>query len=542
MSDRSLYQRILTERGAQALPEPKPPRPSAAVVLWRRIDAGHIEVFWVQRAESLPFMGGWHAFPGGGLSKRDLHVPIEGVPRGLETPHEVSSQPESLRLEDHSPDPDLVPGLTACALRELFEETGILLVRELLPEGASGPIASANLLEEMRQRLLARELGFGEILTELGLTADASNLVFAGRWLTPPFAPLRFDNRFFLLEWPVEARQQPSLAGRELVDGEWIAPEEAYRRWERFEVLAAPPILHLLKVLGEAGPERALPRLREPREADMGPFRRIEFRPRVLMLPLATATLPPATHTNAYLVGGSELALIDPGSSDTEEIDRLRRALDDLTERHGQHVVAIWLTHHHPDHIGAVEVLREELEVPVLAHTETARRLQGRIAVDGELVDDQVLQLAGRAGEPDVVVKVLHTPGHARGHLCFFEERGRSLIAGDMVAGISTIVIDPPEGDMDVYLKSLRRLIELEPRTLFPAHGPAIKNAVAKLRELVEHRLWREKKVLAAWREGKRTAEEMLPEVYDDAPEAAWPLAQRQIEAHLERLRRADRL
>jgi ribonuclease/clavin/mitogillin len=546
MSDRTedpgLYQRILSQQ-KRLRPPTSRCRASAAVVLWRRTQGDDLEVFWVKRAETLPFMGGWYAFPGGGLSRRDLEIPVEGVPRGLETPSETTDLPESLHVGPEPPPPDLVPGLTACAVRELFEETGVLLVKELLPGGAAGPVASAASLDELRGRLLAHETTFGEILTELGVTPDVSPLVFAGRWMTPPFAPLRFDNRFFLLEWPAGATLQPSLAGRELVEGEWLPPADGYRRWQRFEVLAAPPILHLLKVLAEDGPERGLTRLREPREADMGPFRRIEFRPGVLMVPLATATLPPATHTNTYLVGGRELALIDPGSSDPEELDRLKRALDDLAESHGQRVTAIWLTHHHPDHVGGVRAIREHLGVPVLAHAETARRLEPRgFRIDDELSDRQVLRLAGRDGEPEVTVRVLHTPGHARGHLCFFEEGGRSLLAGDMVAAISTIVIDPPEGDMDDYLASLRRLIELEPRTLFPAHGPAIKNAVEKLRELLDHRLWREEKVLTAWQGGKRTPKEMLPEVYDDAPRVAWPLAERQIEAHLERLRRAGRV
>jgi len=513
------------------------------VVPWRRIGPDRIEVYWVRRAESMPFMGGWYAFPGGGLSKRDLAVPVEGVPRGMETASDTTKLPRSLRTGSEPPPPDLVPGLTACALRELFEETGILLVQELLPGSTAGPVASAGLLEELREKLLARETTFSDLLQELDLHADASSLVFAGRWMTPPFAPLRFDNRFFLLEWPPEATLQPSLAGGELDLGEWLPPAEAYARWERLEALAAPPILHLLEVLAEDGPEKGLPRLREPREADMGPFRRIEFRPRVLMVPLATATLPPATHTNAYLVGGRELALIDPGSSDATAIADLVEALDDLRERHGQEVTALWLTHHHPDHVGGVRALRERLGVPVLAHAETAIRVRRLgIAVDEEIADGQVFRLAGLAGSPEVTVKALHTPGHAPGHLCFFEERGRSLIAGDMVAGIGTIVIDPPEGDMDAYLASLQRLIELQPRTLFPSHGPTIKNAVEKLQEYLDHRLWREEKVLTAWRDGIRATGEMLPRVYDDAPREAWPLAEVQIEAHLQRLRRAGRL
>jgi glyoxylase-like metal-dependent hydrolase (beta-lactamase superfamily II) len=138
-------------------------------------------------------------------------------------------------------------------------------------------------------------------------------------------------------------------------------------------------------------------------------------------------------------------------------------------------------------------------------------------------------------------VRVLHTPGHARGHLAFLDEAGGSLLAGDLVAGLGTIVIDPPEGDMDDYLASLERLAALAPKTLFPGHGPAVLDAVGKLREYVRHRLWREARILAAHEEGL-SAREMLPRVYDDVPEAAYPLAERQVLAHLLRLRKIGKI
>ncbi|HMB53481.1 MAG TPA: hypothetical protein VKU40_09205, partial [Thermoanaerobaculia bacterium] len=292
MSDEaSLYERVMAQAAGAVRPEPKPPRASAAVVPWRRDAEGDgIEVFWIQRAVGLPFMGGWHAFPGGGVSSADLAVPVQGMPDGLdETQSTADAFPES--LADGLPDgvtlePDLVPGLLACVVRELFEETGVLLVEELHPDHHEGPVTSTGHLDEARDRLLAREVRFSEVVNDLGLTPDASPLAFAGRWLTPPFTPLRFDNRFFLLEWPRRAALQPTVREVECADGEWIEPGEAWRRWQSGEVIAAPPILHILKVLAEEGPEGALPRLRHPADADLGPFRRIEFRPGVILLPL----------------------------------------------------------------------------------------------------------------------------------------------------------------------------------------------------------------------------------------------------------------
>lgn len=530
----SLYELVLSNLSASSGAPGKAPlppvRPSASVVPWRRSGNG-IEVYWIRRADELPFMGGWHAFPGGGLSRTDAAVPVTGTPAGAGEGPPAAGFPESLGGGTDDPGPDLVPGLVAAALRELFEEAGLLLAT---------PAPDPARLEEARRTLLAGEASFADTLAGLGATPDASRLVWAGRWVTPPFAPVRFDNRFFLLEWPYEESVQPSFHAGECAEGEWIAPREAWERVWQGDGLTAPPILHILEVLAQEGPEAGLGRLRDPSETNLGPLRRIEMRPGVVFFPLATHTLPPAMTTNTYLLGTGEAVLVDPGSPLDEENERLERALAVARDRLGRRVTAIWLTHHHPDHVGGVARLRKSLGVPVLAHPETAERLAGRgLAVDGELTDGQRIVLAG---DPPFPVSVVHTPGHARGHLCFLDETWRSAIMGDLVAGLGTIVIDPPEGDMDAYLGSLARLAALRPQTLFPAHGPAVRNAVAKLREYIDHRLWREEKILDAWSRGLHTPEEMLPTVYEDVPPQAHPLAQRQILAHLERLRRIGRI
>jgi len=552
MSDGTLYERVV-EQGGFAPPAAKV-RASAAVVLWRRRPDGEVEVFWVRRAPAMRFMGGWHAFLGGTVSRDDLALDkarwIVGRPQGLSGERVSGSMPPALTAGLDPLGPDAVDGITAATLRELFEESGLLPLAE-----GSGTLP-AHRLDDAREAVEQKEADFGELLADWGsgdgVRLDASRLVFAGRWLTPAFAPIRFDNRFFLLEHRPE--DGVPRAGSEAAEAGWIRPADAVAAWERGEVTAAPPIVYILRTLAGCGgdPLTVLERLREPTDANIGPHRAIELRPGVLLFPLPTPTLPPAAHTNCYLLGPGDAVLVDPGTPWDEEIERLEAALAELAGRPGgsnRRVTAIWLTHHHPDHVGAVARLREHLGVPVAAHPLTAERLRARgIPVDRELVDGERIELAGPDGGgppgdgPPMTVRVVHTPGHAPGHLCFLEERLGSLLAGDMVSAVSTIVIDPPGGDMDDYLASLQRLRDLAPRMLFPGHGPAILDAAGKLEEFIDHRAWREEKVLAAWQAGQRDPEAMLPEVYDDAPRQAWPLAKRQIVAHLLRLRGAGRI
>ncbi|MCP4663061.1 MAG: MBL fold metallo-hydrolase, partial [bacterium] len=484
-----------------------------------------------RRSPALRFLGGWHAFPGGGLARSDAAVAVAGAPAGTSETTYTDALPGLADDERRRLGPDLIPGITACALRELFEETGLVL--------APG-VAADSELAAARRRLLADEIEFGALVAERGWNLSAAPLVFAGRWLTPPLWPtIRYDNRFFLLEWPADRTLQPEVVDGELDHGEWIRPAAALQRWEEGEMIAAPPILHILRVLSEVGPQAGLARLRDPGESNLGPYRRLEFRPGVILLPLLSPTLPPAATSNAFLLGREEVVLIDPGTPWPEEIDRLEQAVAAVAAQ-GRKLRAIWLTHHHPDHVGGAAEMRRRLGVPVLAHRLAAELLKVRgIAVDGELDDGERVELGG---DPPFAVRVLHTPGHTRGHLSFWVENHRSLLAGDLVSGMSTVVIDPPEGNMDDYLGSLERMIKLRPGTIFPAHGPPMLEAVEKLAELRDHRLWREEKINAVWRAGVRTPRKIVREVYTDVPKKLHPMAERQVLAHLERLRRIGKI
>jgi endoribonuclease LACTB2 len=247
--------------------------------------------------------------------------------------------------------------------------------------------------------------------------------------------------------------------------------------------------------------------------------------PGIRVLALRTPTLPPAAHTNVYLVGpeAGPVAVIDPGSPYPEQQALLDRALAEVPP------AAVLLTHHHGDHVGGAAALAARWSIPIAAHAATARRLAGRVTVN-QMIED---------GETAYGATAIFTPGHAEGHLCFAV--GDATIAGDMVAGLGTILIDPGEGDMAVYLASLERLLARPAMALLPAHGPMIADGHAKLREYIAHRLQREAKVAAALREQPRTLAELVADAYDDAPRALWGLAERSMLAHLVKLARERR-
>lgn len=529
MSQTHLYEEVLRRiAGMFPPPKPSPIRPSATVVPWRRGSGGRTEVFWVKRSPALGVLGGWHAFPGGGVGKHDAATPIGSMP--VVSPALNTSFPV---FDVRPASPDVSPDIVACAVRELFEETGLLL-----------STAAPTTLEEQREarrRLLARQTDFASILASFSASIDARRLTFAGRWLTPPVAPFRFDTRFFLLHWPEEEPVQPQVDGGELCEGEWVAAENALDRWRGHAIFAAPPTLYVLEVLAKEGPDRGLQRLVQHGDDVSRPMQRfIENRPGVVSLPLVTPTLPPARETVSYLLGRDEVVLVDVGSPFPGEIDRLAAVLDFMRDHLGKRLTAIWLTHHHPDHVWGVELLRRRVDVPVLAHPETAERVEPLgVRVDAFLRDGQRVQLAG---DPPLTVQVIETPGHARGHLCFLEEEHGALIAGDLVAGLGTVLIDPPDGDMDEYLASLERVRSLRPRTLFPAHGPAVLDPESRLLELIEHRLEREARILACWERGARTPAEIVPAAYSDVSPELHPFAERQVLAHLGRLRNLGKI
>jgi glyoxylase-like metal-dependent hydrolase (beta-lactamase superfamily II) len=369
-----------------------------------------------------------------------------------------------------------------------------------------------------------------ELLEETGAHIDPEALIDVGRWVTPAFAPRRFDTCFFLGKCPPGEQSHVATAEHDL--GEWIRPADAVARWMEGGILMAPPVLHALRCLS-AGLDGIEARMKGNPWAQGEPIPEIEMKPGIVLVPLRTPTLPPATHTNCYVIGGDEVVVIDPASPYEEEQALLDRVLEKRNVRE------IWLTHLHRDHVSGANHLRKRLGVRVVAHPVTAKDLEGVVEVDRTFRENEWLELAGKPGWS---LQVLHTPGHARGHICVFEARNGSLVTGDLMAGLGTVVIDPPEGHMATYLDSLRRMQGLPVTALFPAHGPVMASAKAKIQEYLDHRLERERRIFEAWQGGKRELGEIVKVVYTDVPPAMHGLAERSVMAHLEKLREDRRI
>ena len=250
-----------------------------------------------------------------------------------------------------------------------------------------------------------------------------------------------------------------------------------------------------------------------------------ELAPGVRRLLAPNPSMMTGPGTNTYLFGVAEIAVIDPGP----EIDA---HIDGIIEAAGAPVRWVLVTHTHPDHSPGAMALAARTGAAVLGRPAPEHGPQDRSFRPTRLLGDGDALETG-----EFTLEAVHTPGHASNHLCFRHAATNWLVTGDQVIDGSTVVINPPDGDMSAYIESLERLRAMNCDALLPGHGDRIVDPARAIERIIEHRLLRESRVLAAVRQHPRlTPHELVPHVYQDVSPHLFPLAERSLLAHLLKL------
>lgn len=427
------------------------------------------EIFAIQRQNYLKAFPGYWAPPGGKVEKDD----------------------ESFFLA-HPVTEGLDPRLFGAAVREGKEELGIDLREEI----SSGRIERVD---------------------------------FLGLAVTPDFNPYRFATHFFRFHF--NQKVPFTVDFNEAQRAHWVTCQELLSQYDQGQVLAVPPVIKLIQCLGENPDVRKIDDLNfDYDRTKFVPY--IENLKGIVQIMPESHTLPPATRTNAFLIGG---VLLDPSPRSDEEYDRFKATLAHFGFQ------KILITHHHPDHHERSMKLAREFAVPVLLSQDTFDRLSKKIpgyfsGVKTQIVKegDRVTSWLGRE------VLVYEVPGHDRGQIALASADMSWFIAGDLFQGIGTVVIGDDEGDMTEYFKTLEKVIALSPRVIFPSHGIGL-GGVNLLQSTLDHRRTRENQVLVMAKEGK-SVDEMLGLIYEGVQRELWPYARKNIEKHLIKLKAEKKL
>jgi recombination protein RecT len=542
--------------------EPVATRPAATVLLLRdAVDAGGIEVLMTRRSDKASFAPGAYVFPGGGIDALD-------------------ATPATHAAADRRPTQDEQHLTQAiAAIRESYEELGVLLARH-----ADGP-RKGSMADAQDIAAIDRHQPFVAQCTARGLRLAADSVFMLAHWITDRDLPRRFDVPFLVARMP--EGQEPVADEAEQFEPVWVRPADALARHEAGQFFMIFPTVRTLQRLAAYATTQAVfdaladelplwtscPRAgtlagKEARymESDQ-PYGELALvcpdgqivhpldwqteRPVPLLRNVQRLTAPnpgvmTGPGTNSYLVGdpATGYIAIDPGPADPEHLDKLWRAA-------GGDIRMIVCTHSHADHapgaapLQALCVQAGRARPPILGlPSAPTARAASAFTPDRPLQNHELLTLSGLAPDGKIThtLQVIHTPGHAANHLCLLLVEDALLFSGDHILNGSTTVVDPPDGNMADYLDSLDRLdavcAEHGVEFILPAHGYVLGDARGAIAKLKAHRLAREAKVLAAMQAlPQGSMDDWVRHAYDDVPPRMWPVAQRSLLAHVERIR-----
>ena len=526
----------------------------AASLLLVRDGADGLEVLMLRRAErDNDLRSGAAVFPGGVLepADREAHRFVMGA-----TDAALSAR-YGLRagMLDYA----------VAAVRECFEEVGLLLACDDIGRAAEPQPTWAD----WRQRLQRGDATLAQFCQALDLRLDLRHLACWSHWLTPPGTPKRFDTRFFMAPAPAGQVAEADLG--EALELMWLTPAQALdparelkllpvtRRTLRdlsvfasaAEALAAAatqgsPIPRTMprRCLNRKGPTVVLPDdlayaevckldpdgLSHDAWCELVPGRAVRLSDRIVRVTAPNPGMMTGPGTNGYFVGDPQAdawALIDPGPADAQHLAALQAAAPGR-------VRWVLATHTHVDHSPGCVAAAAAFGAQVLGRRPAFA--QGQDATFAPVREPQHGERLALG--PGTTLRAIHTPGHASNHLCWLLEEEKLLFTGDHVMQGSTVVINPPDGDMSAYLRNLQALLDEDLDWLAPGHGFLVAQPHAVLRALIAHRLRREAKVVDALRpRGQATLDDLLPEVYADTPARLHPVARRSLLAHLLKLR-----
>lgn len=537
-----------------ANPVPVVPRPAALLILARDGEDG-LEVFMLQRTGKADFVPGANVFPGGGVDAEDGAAAIAAYAGDMND----ASASVALGL------PTGGLGYWVGAVRECFEESGLLMAERHDGQALdfAQPAVAAR-FAELRRELNAGHLTFAELCAAESLRLTLDRMTYFAHWITPVGMNRRYDTRFFVA--PAPLGQLASHDEAETVDSVWIRPAQALERHTQGSFSLVYATRQTLQALsgfasvadlmaharGLRGIESRMPRVGTgrrgrqvvgPREAcyaelgfidphghgqalcDIVPGTPVRLAEGVWRLTAGNPSYMTGPGTNTYLLGDAEgVTVIDPGPADPEHV----RAI--LAHAPGP-VTQILVTHTHSDHSPAAALLHAQTGARVIGLPAPAGMQDQTFApvhcpADGEWIDTR----AGR-------LRALHTPGHASNHVCYLHPATRLLFSGDHIMQGSTVVINPPDGNMRVYLQSLERLLQEDAGHVAPAHGFLMGEPHQVVRDLIAHRLRRETVILRALQtDGPASSEALLPRVYSHISGPLKKVAARSLSAHLDKL------
>ena len=487
--------------------EPAPPRSSASVMLSRNSDSGHEVLMGHRSPELLAFPDLW-SFPGGGISRVDRK----------------SAKDFPQLLADRGSDRLAVFTL----LREMVEEVGIS------PDGKGGFL---EVEDEVRKRVCEDKSAWIKEVESGNISIVDFDCHVITERITPPQSPMRFHNLFFHVML-ADSMAEPSFPpGRsEFDEFRWWDPRDLISAWEGNEIHIPAPIVTIFRDLiseMDLGSDLVSACDSLAKDPPSGPHR-FEYAPGVECVLIPTATLPPATHTNCFVLGerGGMRAIVDPAIREEEGFEELKAKVEEI-KADGSEILCTIFTHRHQDHLGDMSLISRLYEAPVWASSET---LEAISCLDSmSLAEGDSISLKGPSGES--IWEVIETPGHCPGQICLVGEPG--IVSADNCTIVGTILVPSSDGDMGAYISGLERLRDLEPHKLFPGHGPFIPNPRRTIDEYISHRMSRHNMVLHAVRSGKTSLRDIAKSTYSDTPDANLALAEDQVLSHLKELVRS---